>query len=66
MVLESIHVESLRIIGDEYVDIPLAVSDNDQNQNAIPDIVQEATLNQDNVIEPPIQVQEVILEEQTL
>ncbi|KAF2319481.1 hypothetical protein GH714_016231 [Hevea brasiliensis] len=50
------------VFEEEYVDIPLIAMDNDQEQFHIPDIVQEATLDQDNVIDPHTQPQEVVLE----
>ena len=50
------------VFEEEYVDIPQGVIDNDQDQDSIPDIVQEAILDQGTIIEPPIQV---VLEEQT-
>ncbi|KAF2295217.1 hypothetical protein GH714_032187 [Hevea brasiliensis] len=54
------------VFEEEHVDIPLIAMDNDQEQFHIPNIVQEATLDQDNVIDPHTQPQEVVLEEQTL
>ena len=42
------------VFEEEYSDIPQGVIDNDQNQVSIPDIIQEAILDQDTVIEPPI------------
>ena len=44
------------VFEEEYIDIPPIVIANDQDQDSIPDIVQEATLDQDNVIEPSVQV----------
>ena len=59
--VEFAGVKSIRdfVFEEEYVDIPQGVFENDQDQDSIPDIVQEATPDQDNVIEPPVQVQEV-------
>lgn len=48
------------VFEEEYVEIPPIVIDNDQV--SIPDIVQQATLDQDNVI-PPSQDQQVVPEE---
>lgn len=36
------------------------IIDNDQDQSFILDIVQEVIPNQDNVIEPPVQAQQVV------
>ena len=36
------------VFEEKHIDIPPVVIDNDQDQNPIPDIVQEATLDQDN------------------
>ena len=41
------------VFEEEYVDIPPILIDNYQDHDSIPDIVQEATPYQDNVIEPP-------------
>ena len=41
------------VFEKKYVDIPQGVIDNDQDQDSIPDIVQEATLDQDNVMSLP-------------
>ena len=51
------------VFEEEYIDIPQSVIDNDQDQDPMLDVVQEAIPDQDTVIEPHIQV---ILEEQTL
>ena len=48
------------VFEEEDVDIPQGVIDNDQDQDFICDIVQEATPDQDNVIEPHSQVQQVV------
>ena len=45
------------VFEEEHVEIPLIAFDNDQVQASIPDIVQEAIPNQDNVVDPPAQVQ---------
>ena len=54
------------VFEEEHVEIPLIAFDNDQVQASIPDIVQEAIPDQDNVVDPPAQVQQIVLEEQTL
>ncbi|KAF2315692.1 hypothetical protein GH714_040221 [Hevea brasiliensis] len=54
------------VFEEEYVDIPLIAMENDQEQFHIPDIIQEATPDQDNVIDPRTQPQEVVPKEQTL
>lgn len=45
---------------------PTIATNNDQDHILIPDIVQEATQDLDNVMVPPINVQEAVLEEKTL
>ena len=42
------------VFEEEYVDIPQGVTNNDQDQDTIPDIVQDTIPDQDIVIEPPI------------
>ena len=54
------------VFEEEHVEIPLIDFDNDQVKASIPDIVQEAIPNQDNVVDPPAQVQQIVPEEQTL
>ena len=54
------------VFEEEHVEIPLIVFDDDQVQASIPDIVQEAIPDQDNVVDPPAQVQQIVPEEQTL
>ena len=54
------------VFEEEHVEIPLISFDNDQVQASIPDIVQEAIPNQDNVVDPLSQVQQIVPEEQTL
>ena len=44
------------VFEEEHVEIPLIDFDNDQVRASIPDIVQEAIPDQDNVVEPPTQV----------
>ena len=46
------------VFEEEYIDIPQDVIDNDQDQDTIPDIVQDTIPDQDIVIEPPIQVEQ--------
>ena len=41
------------VFKEEYIDISQSVINNDQDQDPIPDIVQEPILDQDIVIEPP-------------
>ena len=53
------------VFEEEHVEIPPIAIDNDQDQASIPDIVQEATPDEDNVIEPPAHVQQLVPEEQT-
>ena len=50
------------VFEEEHVEIPLIAFDNDQVQASIPDIVPD----QDNVVDPPTHVQQIVLEEQTL
>ena len=52
------------VFKEKCVTIPTVAIDHDQA--SIPDIVQEANLDQDNVEESPIQNQEIVLKEQTL
>ena len=52
------------VFEEECVTIPTIVIDN--YLTSIPDIVQEANSDQDNVEEPHVQNQEIVLEEQTL
>ena len=40
--------------------------DNDQVQSSIPNIVQESIPDQDSVVDPSAQVQQIVPEEQTL
>ena len=47
------------VFEEEHVGIPLIVFDNDQVQASIPDIVQEAIPDQDNVVDPLAQVQQI-------
>ena len=54
------------VFEEEHVEIPLIVFDNDQVQDSIPNIVQEAIPDQDNVVDPFAQVQRIVSEEQTL
>ena len=54
------------VFEEEHVEIPLIVFDNDQVQASILDIFQEAIPDQDNVVDPPAQVQQIVPEEQTL
>ena len=54
------------VFEEEHVEIPLIAFDNDQVQASIPDIVQEAIPDQDNVVDPPAQVQQIVQGEQTL
>ena len=54
------------VFEEEYVDIPSTVIDNYQDQDTIPDIVQETVPDQDTVIEPLVQVPAVAPKEQTL
>jgi transposase InsO family protein len=54
------------VFDEEYVEIPLIAIDNDRDQVSIPDIVQEATPDQDNVIISPSESQQLVPEEQTL
>ena len=54
------------VFEEEHVKITLIAFDNDQVQASIPDIVQEAIPDQDNVLDPPAQVQQIVLKEQTL
>ena len=54
------------VFEEEHVEIPLIAFDNDQVQASIPYIVQEAIPDQDNVVDPPAQVQQIVPEEQTL
>ena len=51
------------VFEEKYVDIPQVAIDNDQDQASIPDIIQEATPDQDNINQFPVQV---VLEEPTL
>ena len=53
------------VFEEEYVHIPPIAFDNDQEQTIIPDIVQDANSDLDNIIEPPVQVQEIIPQQQT-
>ena len=53
------------VFEEEYVTIPLVVSDNDQDQAPFTDVVQEEILDQDNFEEPLVQNQEIVPEEQT-
>ena len=41
------------VFEEEYIHISQGVIGNDQDHNPIPEIFQELTLNQDNVIKPP-------------
>ena len=54
------------VFEEEHVEIPLFSFDKNQVQASIPDIVQEAILDQDNVVDPPTQVQQIVPAEQTL
>ena len=49
---------------EECVNIPTVAIDSDQT--SIPDIVQDVNPDQDNIEEPPVQNQEIVIEEQTL
>ena len=48
------------VFEEEYVNIPIIVIDNDQT--LIPDIVQDANPDQNNVEEPTVQNQEIVTE----
>ena len=54
------------VFEEEHVEIPLFAFDKDHVQASIPDIVQEAILDQDNIVDPPTQVQQIVPAEQTL
>ena len=48
------------VFEDEHVEIPLIFFDNDQVQDSIPNIVQEAIPDQDNNVDPFAQVQKIV------
>ena len=54
------------VFEEEYVEIPLIAFDNDRVQASTSNIVQEAIPDQDNVVDPPAQVQQIVPKEQTL
>ena len=54
------------VFEEEHVEISLIAFDNDRVQASIPDIVQEAIPDQDNVVDPLAKVQQIVPKEQTL
>ena len=54
------------VFEEEYFEIPLIAFDNDRVQDSTSNIVQEAIPDQDNVVDPPAQVQQIVPKEQTL
>ena len=54
------------VFEEEYFEIPLIAFDNDRVQASTSNIVQEAIPDQDNVVDPPAQVQQIVPKEQTL